>query len=146
MKKIIVCVGAFIIMGCTNMKKNEKFEQRGEQNQIQTTAEQDQNNHNCRGSKGEIWSKLKNGCISIFESNADELLPIGENENQVAFSAYILVQEQDAELFIYDHQESVLMKKRTQEMYEGGGFVYDAKEGVLLRGQEAIYKKIDTEK
>jgi hypothetical protein len=140
MKKIaIFALLILAIFGCKNMKQDKESNNKEEQNKPLIVGN-DTDKHGCKASAGYTWSVLKKDCIRLWETGI-QLSPI-ENKSYVAT---LILGENEAELFIFNEKESIILTKmiNKNDIYTGKDYALtkSANEWLLTKNGQLIYKK-----
>lgn len=86
------------------------------------------NEHGCLVSAGYNWSKLKNNCIRPFEEGIALLRLDSTASYQTAAYALIDSTKQEAEIYVTEQEESILLKKESVSKYTNGEFNLEQKD------------------
>lgn len=140
-KTALLSLGIFALTACNNPKNNS-----AENAEEQTTTEQitvggDKNEHGCLISSGETWSKIKQGCVQIFNIG-QRLNPIEVNNKEAVISAFVLFNgdKSKLELFLPSQKETIILNKEKEEIYQNDSLRFDAKESTLYINNQKKYK------
>jgi hypothetical protein len=93
--------------------------------------------HGCRASAGDTWSVLKHDCIRVWETGT-RLEPL-KPQGTATYTATVIIGSGRAELFVYDHEGSLMLKKAGfwSNRWQGGGYTLTRQDGgLVLSGAE----------
>ena len=145
MKKAIVLSGIVLSMfSCNSPKKEgvkENLSPKVEEQEELVGADRDQ--HGCITSAGFSWSELQQTCVQLWEAGV-RLDPVEEKEGDVVISAFVLFNKDEpkAEKIILPNKEgSVILDKKSENLYEKDEYLYDDKEGTLSINGKVVYKE-----
>ena len=144
MKKAVILSGIVLSMfSCSNPKKEEVKEnpnQKVEEQEELVGADRDE--HGCITSAGFSWSELQQTCVQLWEAGV-RLGPIEVKEGDAVFSAFVLFNkdESKAEVVLPNKEGSVILNKKSENLYEKGEYLYDDKEGTLSINGKVVYKE-----
>ena len=144
MKKAIVLSGIVLSMFSCNSPKKEEVKE----NPNQKVEEQeelvgtDRDEHGCISSAGFSWSELQQTCVQLWEAGV-RLDPIEVKEGDAVISAFVLFNkdESKAEIVLPKKEGSVILDKKSENLYEKGEYLYDDKEGALSINGKVVYKE-----
>ena len=140
MKKAIILSGIVLSMlSCNSPKKEEVKEnpnQKVEEQEELVGADRDE--HGCITSAGFSWSELQQTCLQLWEAGV-RLDPI---------SAFVLFNkdESKAEVVLPNKEGSVILDKKSENLYEKDEYLYDDKEGTLSINGKVVYKEENKKK
>ena len=144
MKKAVILSGIVLSMfSCSTPKKEEVKEnpnQKVEEKEELVGADRDE--HGCITSAGFSWSELQQTCVQLWEAGV-RLDPIEVKEGDAVISAFILFNkdESKAEIVLPKKEGSVILDKKSENLYEKGEYLYDDKEGTLSINGKVVYKE-----
>ena len=144
MKKLVILSGIVLSMFSCNNQKNEEVKE----NSKQKTEEQeelvgaDRDEHGCITSAGFSWSELQQTCVQLWEAGV-RLNPVEVKEEDAVISAFVLFNkdESKAEIVLPKKEGSVILDKKSENLYEKGEYLYDNKEGALSINGKVAYKE-----
>ena len=144
MKKAVVLSGIVLSMfSCSSPKKEEVKEEKvnTEENEA-TLVGADRDEHGCITSAGFSWSELQQTCVQFWEAGV-RLNPLEVKEGDAVISAFVLFNkdESKAEIILPNKEGSVILDKKSENLYEKGEYLYDDKEGVLSINGKVAYKE-----
>ena len=144
MKKAVVLSGIVLSMlSCNSPKKEEVKENPKQKVEEQEELEgADRDEHGCITSAGFSWSELQQTCVQLWEAGV-RLDPIEVKEGDAVFSAFVLFNkdESKAEVVLPNKEGSVILDKKSENLYEKGEYLYDDKEGTLSINGKVVYKE-----
>ena len=145
MKKAVILSGIVLSMlSCNSPKKGEVKEEKV--NNTEETQEPlvgaDRDKHGCISSAGFSWSELQQTCVQLWEAGV-RLDPIEVKQGDAVISAFVLFNkdESKAEVVLPNKEGSVILDKKSENLYEKGEYLYDDKEGVLSINGKVVYKE-----
>lgn len=99
----------------------------------------DVDTHGCKASAGYTWSVLKNQCIRIFAGT--KLSHAEEAGKTYTTAAYVIFEENKAELFLDTQKESVVLERKSEgdSWTKGDLQLIPWKGYVLKKGGKIIY-------
>ena len=144
MKKAVILSGIVLSMLSCNSPKKEEVKE----NPNQKVEEQeelvgtDRDEHGCISSAGFSWSELQQTCVQLWEAGV-RLDPIEVKEGDAVISAFVLFNkdESKAEVVLPKKEGSVILDKKSENLYEKGEYLYDDKEGALSINGKVVYKE-----
>lgn len=144
MKKAVILSGIVLSMLSCNSPKKEEVKE----NPNQKVEEQeelvgtDRDEHGCISSAGFSWSELQQTCVQLWEAGV-RLDPIEVKEGDAVISAFVLFNkdESKAEIVLPKKEGSVILDKKSENLYEKGEYLYDDKEGALSINGKVVYKE-----
>ena len=144
MKKAVILSGIVLSMLSCNSPKKEEVKE----NPNQKVEEQeelvgtDRDEHGCISSAGFSWSELQQTCVQLWEAGV-RLDPIEVKEGDAVISAFVLFNkdESKAEIVLPNKEGSVILDKKSENLYEKGEYLYDDKEGALSINGKVVYKE-----
>ena len=144
MKKAVVLSGIVSSMfSCSSPKKEEVKEEKVNTEEIQEPlVGADRDEHGCITSAGFSWSELQQTCVQLWEAGV-RLNPIEVKEGDEVISAFVLFNkdESKAEIILPNKEGSVILDKKSENLYEKGEYLYDDKEGALSINGKVVYKE-----
>ena len=144
MKKAVVLSGIVLSMlSCNSPKKEEvkeNLKQKTEEQEELVGADRDE--HGCITSAGFSWSELQQTCVQLWEAGV-RLNPVEVKEGDSVISAFVLFNkdESKAEIVLSKKEGSVILDKKSENLYEKGEYLYDDKEGALSINGKVVYKE-----
>ena len=144
MKKAVVLSGIVLSMlSCNSPKKEEvkeNLKQKTEEQEELVGADRDE--HGCITSAGFSWSELQQTCVQLWEAGV-RLNPIEVKGDDSVISAFVLFNkdESKAEIILPNKESSVILDKKSENLYEKGEYLYDDKEGTLSINGKVAYKE-----
>lgn len=144
MKKAVVLLGIVLSMlSCNSPKKEEvkeNLKQKTEEQEELVGADRDE--HGCITSAGFSWSELQQTCVQLWEAGV-RLNPVEVKEGDSVISAFVLFNkdESKAEIILPNKESSVILDKKSENLYEKGEYLYDDKEGTLSINGKVAYKE-----
>ncbi|KUJ59960.1 hypothetical protein AR687_20270 [Flavobacteriaceae bacterium CRH] len=95
--------------------------------------------HGCKASAGYTWSILKKQCIRIFEGT--KLSHAEEAGKTYTTAAYVIFQDNKAELFLDTQKESIILERKSEgdSWIKGDLQLIPWKGYVLKKGGKIIY-------
>ena len=149
MKKAVILSGIVLSMLSCNSPKKEEVKE----NPNQKVEEQeelvgtDRDEHGCISSAGFSWSELQQTCVQLWEAGV-RLDPIEVKEGDAVISAFVLFNEDEskAEVVLPKKEGSVILDKKSENLYEKDEYLYDDKEGTLSINGKAVYKEENKKK
>ena len=150
MKKAIVLSGIVLSMFSCNSPKKEEVKENPKQKTEETQEPlvgADRDEHGCITSAGFSWSELQQTCVQLWEAGV-RLDPIEEKEGDAVISAFVLFNkdESKAEVVLPKKEGSVILDKKSENLYEKGEYLYDDKEGTLSINGKVAYKEENKKK
>ena len=149
MKKAVILSGIVLSMlSCNSPKKEEVKEnpnQKVEEQEELVGADRDE--HGCITSAGFSWSELQQTCVPLWEAGV-RLVPIVVKGGEAVFYAFVLFKKGDfkAEVVLPKKEGSVILDKKSENLYEKGEYLYDDKEGTLSINGKVVYKEENKKK
>lgn len=144
MKKAVVLSGIVLSMfSCSSPKKEEVKEEKVNTEEIQEPlVGADRDEHGCITSAGFSWSELQQTCVQLWEAGV-RLNPIEVKGDDSVISAFVLFNkdESKAEIILPNKEGSVILDKKSENLYEKGEYLYDDKEGTLSINGKVVYKE-----
>ena len=144
MKKAVILSGIVLSMlSCNSPKKEEVKENPKQKVEEQEELEgADRDEHGCISSAGFSWSELQQTCVQLWEAGV-RLDPIEVKEGDAVISAFVLFNkdESKAEVVLPNKEGSVILDKKSENLYEKGEYLYDDKEGTLSINGKVVYKE-----
>ena len=143
MKKVVILSGIMLSMlSCNSSKKEEMKEnlnQKVEEQEELVGADRDE--HGCITSAGFSWSELQQTCVQLWEAGV-RLDPIEVKEGDAVISVFVLFNEDESKAEVVLPKEgSVILDKKSENLYEKGEYLYDDKEGTLSINGKVVYKE-----
>lgn len=149
MKKAVILSGIVLSMlSCNSPKKEEMKEnpnQKVEEQEELVGADRDE--HGCISSAGFSWSELQQTCVQLWEAGV-RLDPVEMKEGDEVISAFVLFNkdESKAEVVLPNKEGSVILDKKSENLYEKDEYSYDDKEGALSINGKVAYKEENKKK
>ena len=144
MKKAVILSGIVLSMfSCSTPKKEEVKENLNQKVEEQEELEgADRDEHGCITSAGFSWSELQQTCVQLWEAGV-RLDPIEVKEGDAVISAFVLFNkdESKAEVVLPNKEGSVILDKKSENLYEKDEYLYDDKEGTLSINGKVAYKE-----
>ena len=144
MKKAVILSGIVLLMfSCNSPKKEEVKENLNQKVEEQDELEgADRDEHGCITSAGFSWSELQQTCVQLWEAGV-RLDPIEVKEGDAVISAFVLFNkdESKAEIVLPKKEGSVILDKKSENLYEKDEYLYDDKEGTLSINGKVVYKE-----
>ena len=144
MKKAVVLSGIVLSMlSCNSPKKEEVKEEKVNTEEIQEPlVGADRDEHGCITSAGFSWSELQQTCVQLWEAGV-RLNPVEVKGDDSVISAFVLFNkdESKAEIILPNKEGSVILDKKSENLYEKGEYLYDDKEGTLSINGKVVYKE-----
>ena len=144
MKKAVVLLGIVLSMlSCNSPKKEEVKEEKVNTEETQEPlVGADRDEHGCITSAGFSWSELQQTCVQLWEAGV-RLNPVEVKEGDSVISAFVLFNkdESKAEIILPNKESSVILDKKSENLYEKGEYLYDDKEGALSINGKVAYKE-----
>ncbi|NGM62808.1 hypothetical protein G5B30_12890 [Sphingobacterium sp. SGG-5] len=87
-----------------------------------TAVGSDTDSLGCKGSAGYIWSQIKKTCIRPWEEGIE--LRVMNTSSSFQTAAYVVVDsiQREAEVFMAEDQNSILLKQMSAQNYSNGNF------------------------
>ena len=149
MKKAVILSGIVLLMfSCNSPKKEEVKENLNQKVEEQEELEgADRDEHGCITSAGFSWSELQQTCVQLWEAGV-RLDPIEVKEGDAVISVFVLFNEDEskAEVVLPNKEGSVILDKKSENLYEKGEYLYDDKEGTLSINGKVVYKEENKKK
>ena len=144
MKKAVILSGIVLSMlSCNSPKKEEVKENPKQKVEEQEELEgADRDEHGCITSAGFSCSELQQTCVQLWEAGV-RLNPLEVKEGDAVISAFVLFNkdESKAEVVLPNKEGSVILDKKSENLYEKGEYLYDDKEGTLSINGKVVYKE-----
>lgn len=144
MKKAVILSGIVLSMlSCNSPKKEEVKEEKVNTEETQEPlVGADRDEHGCITSAGFSWSELQQTCVQLWEAGV-RLDPIEVKEGDEVISAFVLFNkdESKAEVVLPNKEGSVILDKKSENLYEKDEYLYDDKEGTLSINGKVAYKE-----
>ena len=150
MKKAVILSGIVLSMLSCNSPKKEEVKENPKQKAEETQEPlvgADRDEHGCITSAGFSWSELQQTCVQLWEAGV-RLDPIEVKEGDAVISAFVLFNkdESKAEVVLPNKEGSVILDKKSENLYEKGEYLYDDKEGALSINGKVVYKEENKKK
>ena len=143
MKKAVILSGIVLSMlSCNSPKKGEVKEEKVNTEETQEPlVGADRDEHGCISSAGVSWRELQQTCVQLWEAGV-RLDPIEVKQGDAVISAFVLFNkdESKAEVVLPNKEGSVILGKKSENLYEKGEYLYDDKEGALSINGKVVYK------
>ena len=144
MKKAVVLSGIVLSMLSCNSPKKEEVKENSKQKmeEQEELVGADRDEHGCITSAGFSWSELQQTCVQLWEAGV-RLNPVEVKEGDAVISAFVLFNkdESKAEIVLPNKEGSVILDKKSENLYEKGEYLYDNKEGALSINGKVAYKE-----
>ena len=144
MKKAVVLSGIVLSMlSCNSPKKEEVKEEKVNTEETQEPlVGADRDEHGCITSAGFSWSELQQTCVQLWEAGV-RLNPVEVKGDNSVISAFVLFNkdESKAEIILPNKEGSVILDKKSENLYEKGEYLYDNKEDALSINGKVAYKE-----
>ncbi|MFP5438040.1 MAG: hypothetical protein ACLGH8_09655 [Bacteroidia bacterium] len=142
-KPVILIIAVFSLFSCDYiLKKQEKTAKEPASSDAITVTDADKDKNGCVPSAGYHWSVMRKDCIRPVEEgfrlNSIEKI---EDESDIK-SAFVIFSEdkEQAELFLPDSVDSILLEKKDGNIYDGGGWTLHSDKGYSLKkGSSLLY-------
>jgi len=141
MKKVVVLSLGFFVLTACNKAKNDSSENTEEQITTEELIGGEKDKHGCLTAAGETWSELQQGCIQVFEVG-QRLNPIEVAEGEAVISTFVLFNDDRSklELFLPNKNETIILDKNEEELYQNDTFRFDTKDLTLYIDDKQMYK------
>ena len=143
MKKAVILSGIVLSMlSCNSPKKEEVKEEKVNTEETQEPlVGADRDEHGCITSAGFSWSELQQTCVQLWEAGV-RLDPIEVKEGDAVISAFVLFNKDESKAeVVLPKKGSVILDKKSENLYEKGEYLYDDKEGTLSINGKVVYKE-----
>lgn len=142
-KSVIIIAAAFSLISCDYiLKKQEKSAAEPAASDAITVSDADRDKNGCVPSAGYHWSSLRNDCIRPVEEgfrlNSVEKI---EDDSDIK-SIFVLLSEdkEKAELFFPNATDSTILELKSENIYEGNGWMLHSDKGFSLKkGSKLLY-------
>jgi len=137
----LLSLGFLAFIACNNPENNSSEETEEQTTTQQPTVGGEKDEQGCLTASGETWSKIKQGCVQIFNIG-QRLNPTEVNNGEAVISAFVLFNEDKSklELFLPNEKETTILDKDGEEIYRKGSLKFDAKDLTLYVNNEKKYK------
>jgi len=136
----IIAAGFLMMMACSNPQKSDAGSQETVEEQTSVGGERD--DHGCFISAGEVWSKIRQECVQIFNVGL-RLNPVeDQDKDDAVFSSFVLLNEDGTELELFlpgEDRTSVILSSSDQSIYTNGAYEYNSSDSTLYIDGEASY-------
>lgn len=143
MKKLLLLPALLLVFASCDFMLKER-----EDDEVEVEADKnvvlghDKDDNGCVTSAGYKWSVLRKECIRVFEegyrlNSADSL-----RTEDIAYSAFVVFDdsEKQAELYLPDREESVLLDKDSEGIYKNSQWTLNTKSNYQLsRDSRTLY-------
>src|SRR5690625_7056800 len=110
MRHTFIIAIAFLMMACSNPQKSDAGSQETVEEQTSVGGERD--DHGCFISAGEVWSKIRQECVQIFNVGL-RLNPVeDQDKDDAVFSSFVLLNEDGTELELRSEEHTSELQSR----------------------------------